>query len=176
MRIYPTVGVKEKEPSHKQHALSNPASSAAAMPSATIVPVTPVVEAESKPTITGVTPTPARITNGESKGRQLDAKLLGLNPNLITSYPTHSLDFLKKLRDQGDKQNGLRQQTRPIPQAKLRMDIVVVGAGLGGLAAAIALALRGHSVTVLEQAPALEEVSGNAHHGAKEEDSENSES
>lgn len=33
-----------------------------------------------------------------------------------------------------------------------------MGAGLGGLATAIALARKGHAVTVLEQAPALGEV------------------
>lgn len=38
------------------------------------------------------------------------------------------------------------------------LDIVVIGAGLGGLAAAISCALGGHNVTVLEQARELAEV------------------
>ncbi|KKA22978.1 Uncharacterized protein T310_2992 [Rasamsonia emersonii CBS 393.64] len=40
----------------------------------------------------------------------------------------------------------------------LRLKIIVVGAGLGGLATAIALAQHGHSVTVYEQTPQLGEV------------------
>jgi salicylate hydroxylase len=38
------------------------------------------------------------------------------------------------------------------------LQTVVVGAGIGGLAAALALARNGHSVTVLDQAPAFGEV------------------
>ena len=38
------------------------------------------------------------------------------------------------------------------------LDIIVIGAGLGGLAAAISCALGGHRVTVLEQAKELAEV------------------
>ncbi|KAM6510042.1 hypothetical protein FALCPG4_017673 [Fusarium falciforme] len=39
-----------------------------------------------------------------------------------------------------------------------KLDIVVVGAGLGGLLAAIGLALDDHRVTVLEQAASFGEV------------------
>jgi len=38
------------------------------------------------------------------------------------------------------------------------MKVIVVGAGLGGLATAIALSRTGHDVTILEQAPQLGEV------------------
>ena len=40
----------------------------------------------------------------------------------------------------------------------LELDIIVVGAGLGGLAAAVAASLSGHRVTVIEAAPELREV------------------
>ena len=38
------------------------------------------------------------------------------------------------------------------------LDIIVVGAGLSGLATAIAASLSGHSVTVFESAKELQEV------------------
>jgi hypothetical protein len=72
------------------------------------------------------------------------------------SYPTGSLDFLSKL-----KQDDLRSQTydtgaeRP---SSVQLNIIIVGAGLGGLSAGIALARKGHKVRVIEQAPVLGEV------------------
>ncbi|CAN9305704.1 unnamed protein product [Alternaria alternata] len=76
-------------------------------------------------------------------------------PSLRTSYPSQALRFLEKV-------NGLNGTSTPSPslpeQARIKMSIIVVGAGLGGLALAIALARRGHSVRVLEQASKLGEV------------------
>ncbi|KAF8581960.1 FAD/NAD(P)-binding domain-containing protein [Ramaria rubella] len=43
-------------------------------------------------------------------------------------------------------------------RALLRLNIVIVGCGLGGLAAAFTLSKAGHRVTILESAPALGEV------------------
>ncbi|GAB1215855.1 hypothetical protein ATERTT37_005053 [Aspergillus terreus] len=65
------------------------------------------------------------------------------------TYPSNCLEFLKTLNKNG---------TAPPPTAKLKLDIIVVGAGLGGLATAIALQQSGHKVTIFEQTPELGEV------------------
>ncbi|KAG8630572.1 hypothetical protein KVT40_002191 [Elsinoe batatas] len=57
------------------------------------------------------------------------------------AYPTNSLKFLNK-----------------ISSSSSPLNVLVVGAGLGGLATAIALAKQGHQVEVLEQAKRLGEV------------------
>lgn len=43
--------------------------------------------------------------------------------------------------------------------ARTQFHVAIVGAGLGGLVAAIAIAQAGHRATILEQAPELGEVS-----------------
>ena len=43
--------------------------------------------------------------------------------------------------------------------SKPRAHVAIIGAGLGGLAAAIGIAKAGHKVTIIEQAPVLGEVS-----------------
>lgn len=40
----------------------------------------------------------------------------------------------------------------------MQLDVIVIGAGMGGLAAAICIADAGHKVTVIEQAPEFVEV------------------
>jgi NADPH-dependent 2,4-dienoyl-CoA reductase/sulfur reductase-like enzyme len=72
-----------------------------------------------------------------------------------TSYPSQALRFLEK----ANERNATSTPSIFLPeQARIKMSIIVVGAGLGGLALAIALARRGHSVRVLEQASKLGEV------------------
>lgn len=43
-------------------------------------------------------------------------------------------------------------------KAPLSLDIIVIGCGLGGLAAAHSLAHAGHRVTIVESAPAIGEI------------------
>jgi hypothetical protein len=85
--------------------------------------------------------------NGAINGHPL--KFKASFANTVASHPTRSLQFLKKLNEQEAKE--------PL-QAKVKLRVIVVGGGLGGLACAIALARRGHTVTVLEQAVQLGEV------------------
>lgn len=71
----------------------------------------------------------------------------------ITSYPSNCLRFL------GNTQTESTGRYAVPKEARVKLNILVVGAGLGGLATAIALRRTGHHVTVFEQAPQLMEVS-----------------
>jgi salicylate hydroxylase len=42
--------------------------------------------------------------------------------------------------------------------SELKLNVIIVGAGIGGMAAVTALGRRGHNVTVLEDAPQIGEV------------------
>jgi len=94
-----------------------------------------------------VASTPNGAANGALNGHPL--KSTKSFTRTVASHPTRSLQFLARL-------NG--QEVKEPLQAKVRLRVIVVGGGLGGLACAIALARRGHTVMVLEQAMQLGEV------------------
>lgn len=75
--------------------------------------------------------------------------------NQEVSYPTRSLRFLKSGHQAHE---SLPTETLGEEHSHIRLNIIIAGAGLGGLAAAVALARTGHSVRIFEQAPALAEV------------------
>ncbi|KGO40051.1 Monooxygenase, FAD-binding [Penicillium expansum] len=81
------------------------------------------------------------VSNGQVNGHVSQASLK------IPRYPSNCLEFL----------NDPLSCEKTLP-SKVRLNIIVVGAGLGGLATAIALASSGHAVTVYEQAQKLGEV------------------
>ncbi|KIV92258.1 hypothetical protein PV10_06715 [Exophiala mesophila] len=72
----------------------------------------------------------------------------------LPSYPAGSHNFLKRLRRDGPGSNAVVNGDLK-PEG---LDIAIVGAGVGGLAAAIALKREGFKVTVYENAPALSEI------------------
>lgn len=73
------------------------------------------------------------------------------------SYPTRSLNFLKALHKTEGSAKAFGEINNPCPSS-LVLSVLVVGAGLGGLAVGIALARRGHAVTIFERAPEMGEV------------------
>ena len=79
------------------------------------------------------------------------------SPSQIPSYPTRSLNFLKTLHRTGGNAKEVYEINNSNPSS-LALDVLVVGAGLGGLAVGIALARKGHAVTIFEQAPQMGEV------------------
>ncbi|KAH8819183.1 hypothetical protein F5884DRAFT_759808 [Xylogone sp. PMI_703] len=89
------------------------------------------------------------ITNNTTNGTYVKPTGGAIEP---PTHPTRCLHFLERLKSKA-------QNNPPQPlEAKVKLRVVIVGAGLGGLSCAIALARRGHNVTVLEQAPELGEV------------------
>ena len=76
-----------------------------------------------------------------------------------TTYPSRCLEFLSKVGNGSNTDASHRNKNVITNSQPTQLRILVVGAGLGGLGTAIALARQGFKVEVLEQATALGEVS-----------------
>ncbi|CZR66960.1 related to salicylate hydroxylase [Phialocephala subalpina] len=92
--------------------------------------------------------------NSTPQNATWDATVIDKLPT-TTFYPTNSLQFLHKLEKERLNESA---KEPPIPEANVQLRIVIVSAGLDGLATSIALAQCGHRVIVLEQAQQLSKV------------------
>lgn len=103
------------------------------------------------------------IVNGESissKGHEVQMQPKKQQPfyALRPTYPSQALRFLRSAHPSGQYLDAQKEGIGHPIDARLKLSVTIVGAGLGGLSLAIALARRGHAVTVLEQASQLGEV------------------
>lgn len=69
----------------------------------------------------------------------------------VPSYPSNCLQFAKLLKETAS--HAAQPKISPV-----NLNVILVGAGLGGLATAIALIQAGHTVTIYEQTTVLGEV------------------
>ncbi|KAJ8118508.1 hypothetical protein OPT61_g525 [Boeremia exigua] len=98
-----------------------------------------------------------------NRGRQYsfnDGAVQSQGPDFmaLVTYPSQSLRFLGSLPSEDLMHYNVLNGSTSQERAQTKLNIVIVGAGLGGLALCIALARRGHTVRVLEQAKQLGEV------------------
>ena len=77
----------------------------------------------------------------------------------MVSYPTRSFEFLQKVQTSATNGAQISSRHHDDQHESFKLNVIVVGAGLGGLASAVALQKKGHRVRVLEQAPEIAEVS-----------------
>ncbi|KAJ5813313.1 uncharacterized protein N7503_000063 [Penicillium pulvis] len=70
----------------------------------------------------------------------------------MPTYPSNCLEFARPLLAPGTKSSDC------VDKANVPLNILLVGAGLGGLTTAIALTQSGHNVTIFEQTSVLGEV------------------